>query len=96
MGPSPCFCSSRSQVAFWGQGEGRDSVLVYLFLEEGVPTYMGRVCFMSPLPGLVFGLYFCPAPSEGPQTEAQVGGICQYLSYGSGFGASVMLFTSLG
>ena len=63
------FCSSQSQIAFWGQAEGHDSVLVYRFLEEGVPTYVGRACFTSPLPGLVFGLDFCPARSEVPRLK---------------------------
>ena len=65
VGLFPCFCSSQSQIAFWGQGEGHDSVLVYVFVKEGVPTYMGRACFTSPLPGLIFGLDFCPARSKG-------------------------------
>ena len=30
---------------------------------------MGRACFTSPLPGLVFGLDFCPARSEVPRLK---------------------------
>ena len=39
------------------------------FSRGGVPTYVGRACFTSPLPGLVFGLDFCPARSEVPRLK---------------------------